>query len=57
MRVVRERLAADGKLPAVVARAVRVLGGLADGMSEAWRDPAGVRELAGQVNGAHRASA
>ncbi len=50
MRVVRERLVADGKLPAAVARAVRVLGDLADGISEAWRDPAGVREVAVQVN-------
>jgi tetratricopeptide (TPR) repeat protein len=50
MRVVREQLIADGKLPAAAARAVRVLGGLADGISEAWRDPAGVRELAVQVN-------
>ncbi len=50
MRVVRERLAAGGGLAAAVAGAVRVLGKLADEIEEAWRDPAGVRELAGHVN-------
>ena len=49
MRVVRERLAAEGRLAAVAAEAVRVLTGLADSVTEAWRDPAGVRELAAQV--------
>ena len=50
MRVVRERLAAEGGLPAVLDGAVRVLAGVAGGIGEAWRDPAGVRELAGQVS-------
>jgi tetratricopeptide (TPR) repeat protein len=50
MRVARERLAAADGLPAVVNEAVRVLAGAADGFRDAWRDPAGVRELAGQVS-------
>ena len=50
MRVARERLAADGALPGVLAGAVRVLGDAADAVSEPWRDAAGVRELAGQVS-------
>jgi tetratricopeptide (TPR) repeat protein len=50
MRVARERLAAEGGLPAVVDAAVRVLAGAASGIAQAWRDPAGVRELAGQVS-------
>ena len=50
MRVVRERLIADGVLAAVAGEAVRVLRELADGIAEAWQDPAGVRELAGQVS-------
>ena len=50
MRVVRERLIADGRLPAVAAKAVKALGWLADGIAEAWQDPAGVRELAAQVS-------
>ncbi len=50
MRVVRERLIADGRLPAVAAVAVKVLGWLADEIAEAWQDPAGVRELAAQVS-------
>jgi hypothetical protein len=50
MRVARERLAADGELAAVMAGAVQVLAGLTDGMSEAWRDPGGVRDLAQQVS-------
>ena len=33
-----------------MAAAVQVLTRLADGISEAWRDPAGVRELAGHVS-------
>ena len=40
MRVARERLAAEGGLPAVLAGAVRVLAGLDDGIGEEpWRDP------------------
>jgi hypothetical protein len=50
MRVIRERLATGGGLPAVLDGAVRVLAGAADTISEAWRDPAGVRDLAGQVS-------
>ena len=50
MRVARERLAADGTLPAALAGAVRVLTDQARGLAEAWRDPGGVRELAGQVS-------
>jgi tetratricopeptide (TPR) repeat protein len=51
MRVARERLAAEGGLPGVLASAVRVLENLADGIGEEpWRDPGGVRELAGQVS-------
>jgi hypothetical protein len=50
MRVERERLAADGGLADVMAGAVQVLAGLTDGMSEAWRDPGGVRDLAQQVS-------
>ena len=49
MRVARERLAAKGKLFGVLGDAVRVLSGLAGGIVEVWRDPAGVRELAEQV--------
>ncbi len=50
MRVARERLAADGALAAVLDGAVEVLAGVADGIGEAWRDRAGVRDLAGQVS-------
>jgi hypothetical protein len=50
MRVARERLAADGGLPAVVGGAVRALEATAGGIAEAWRDPAGVRDLAAQVS-------
>ena len=50
MRVTRERLAAEGGLPGVLEDAVRVLESLAGGIGEAWRDPAGVRELAAQVS-------
>ena len=50
MRVARERLAAEGGLPAVLDSAVEVLAGVAGGIGEAWRDPAGVRDLAGQVS-------
>ena len=52
MRVARERLAAEGGLPVVLADAVRVLESLVGGIAEAWSDPAGVRELAGQVGAA-----
>jgi tetratricopeptide (TPR) repeat protein len=51
MRVMRERLAADGQLPAVVVWAVQVLARLGNGITEAWRDPAGVRELAVHMKG------
>jgi tetratricopeptide (TPR) repeat protein len=50
MRVARERLAGEGGLSAMVDTAVLVLADVADGFGEAWRDPAGVRELAGQVS-------
>jgi len=50
MRAVREQLTTDGRLPAVVAAAVQVLRRLAGGIGEAWRDPGGVRELAGHVS-------
>ena len=50
MRAVREQLTTEGGLPAVVAAAVQVLNRLADEIDEAWRDPAGVRELAGHVS-------
>jgi hypothetical protein len=58
MRVARERLAAEGTLPTVVDGAVWVLAAVAEGISEAWREPSGVRELAGQVSAlvAHLAS-
>jgi hypothetical protein len=46
MRVVREWLIADGLLPVVASAAVFVLRRFADALGEAWRDPAGVRELA-----------
>jgi hypothetical protein len=50
MRVARERLASDGALPDVLDGAVRVLSNVADGIADAWREPAGVRDLAGQVS-------
>jgi len=50
MRAVREQLTAEGRLPAVMAAAVQVLKRLADEIGEAWRDPPGVREVAGQVS-------
>jgi tetratricopeptide (TPR) repeat protein len=50
MRVARERLSVGGALPAVVVAAVRVLAGVASGITEAWRDPVGVRDLATQVS-------
>jgi hypothetical protein len=40
MRVARERLAADGGLPAVLAGAVRVLAVMVIAIREPWRDPA-----------------
>lgn len=49
-RVARERLASEGKLAAVLGAAVKVLAGVAEGVGEAWRDPAGVRDLVRQVN-------
>jgi tetratricopeptide (TPR) repeat protein len=49
MRVARERLAAGGTLPAVLAAAVRLLTDALSAVGEPWRDPAWVRELAGQV--------
>jgi tetratricopeptide (TPR) repeat protein len=52
MRVARERLAANGALPGVLAGAVRVLRDATDAVGEPWRDPAGVRELVGQVSAA-----
>jgi len=50
MRVVRERLAADSTLAVLAAEAVRVLAKLRAGITEAWRDPARVRELADHVS-------
>jgi len=50
MRVARERLAAEGGLRPVLDALAGVLAGVADGIGEAWRDPAGVRDLAGQVS-------
>src|SRR5438105_6183558 len=50
MRVARERLAAEGGLPAVAAGAVTVLAELAVGITEPWRDASGVRGLAGQAS-------
>jgi predicted Zn-dependent protease len=50
MRVVRERLAADGMLAAVAAEAVQLLARLRGEITEAWRDPAGVRELADHIS-------
>jgi hypothetical protein len=50
MRVVRERLAADGRLAAVAAEAVQPLARLRGEITEAWRDPAGVRELADHIS-------
>jgi hypothetical protein len=47
--VMREKLAGDGTLAAVTAEAVRLLARLRGEITEAWRDPAGVRELAGHV--------
>jgi hypothetical protein len=52
MQVARERIAAEDGLPVVLGGAVQVLGSVADVIGEAWRDPAGVRELAGQVSAA-----
>ena len=52
MRVARERLAAADGLPVVLDAAVHVLESMADEIGEAWRDPAGVREVAGQVSAA-----
>ena len=46
----RERLAADDGLAGVTAGAVQVLASLGGGISEAWRDPDGVRDLAQQVS-------
>jgi tetratricopeptide (TPR) repeat protein len=50
MRVARERLAADGALPDTLDKAVKALAKVASGIGEAWRDPAAVRDLAGQVS-------
>ena len=50
MRVARERLSSEDALPATLNSAVRVLAGVAREFGEAWRDPAGVRELAGHVS-------
>jgi tetratricopeptide (TPR) repeat protein len=50
MRVARERMAADGRLPSVAAEALHVLLQLAVSITEAYQDPAGVRELAAQVS-------
>jgi tetratricopeptide (TPR) repeat protein len=50
MRVARERLAADGGLTSAVAEALIALSRFGEGMEEPWRDPAGVRELAGHVS-------
>jgi tetratricopeptide (TPR) repeat protein len=50
MRVARERLAGEGRLAQAVAEAMRALWGVAGGFAVAWHDPAGVRELARQVN-------
>jgi hypothetical protein len=50
MRVARERLAAEGGLRPVLDGVAEVLTGVADGIGEAWRDPAGVRDLAGRVS-------
>jgi hypothetical protein len=52
MRVARERLAEEDELPVVLGGAVRVLESMADRIGQAWRDPAGVHELAGQVSAA-----
>ena len=49
MRVVRERLAAEGQLADAVVGAVLALRQLADGIDGAWRDPAGVRELSAHL--------
>jgi tetratricopeptide (TPR) repeat protein len=50
MRVARERLAARGALPGVLTGAVQVLTEAANAVREPWRDPAGIRELAGQMS-------
>jgi tetratricopeptide (TPR) repeat protein len=50
MRVVREQFTAVGTLTGAAVEAVRVLQNLASGIGEAWRDPGGVRELAGHVS-------
>jgi tetratricopeptide (TPR) repeat protein len=52
MRVARERLAAGGRLPTMLASAVRILEAAVKAIEEPWRDPAWVRELAGQVSAA-----
>ena len=49
MRVIRERLAAEGRLMAVAEEAARVLARVAKRFGERWRDRAAVRDLAGQV--------
>jgi tetratricopeptide (TPR) repeat protein len=50
MRVARERLAAEGQLPAVLEAAVKALADAAAGFEEAWHNPAGVFDLARQVD-------
>ena len=50
MRVEREWLAAEGRLPLVLASAILVLQGMHDGIAGAWSDPDGVHELAVQVS-------
>ena len=49
MRVVRERRIADGKLAAVAAAAVTVLASVAGAVKRVQKDPAAVRDLAGQI--------
>ena len=49
MRVKREELIFNGTLLSVAAEARRLLARFADQITDAWRDPAGVRELASQV--------
>jgi hypothetical protein len=54
MRVVREQLAAEGRLIAAAAGAAQALDGVADEVGEIWQDRAWVRELAMQITAVHQ---
>lgn len=54
MRVVREQLAADGRLTATAAGVVRALGVVAGEVEQTWQDRAWVREVAVQITAVHQ---